>query len=662
MKIEKSIQRIYCSYWSQATLLIIIIISLVASSWTVIDTINYEVGDFAANSLLVQDAKSLHLLTGNYSRVGFNHPGPAILYVLAFGELIFYDWLNIVKSPFSGQLVAVAFYNGFWIFLIFKLLNKVTKSVPATALATSVFLLATSLFNDQFFMGIWFPYLYYFPFVIFIISASRLLNGHADSLQSLAISTGFLINGHVSFVAIIGIVLLIAFAYNQFIFREVNSNKLLLSRVFVVENKKVILIFFGIIFLFLAPLLLETIIHFPGPIADYKSFAGGHKPNTGVQSINFLSVYWGGIPTLLMGCGIIFLISCTKFESSELTENVKSVNIIIISATIALFFYAKYGIDYLDQPYIAYFYYTVPALTISLVFLSAYQLTKINYKLSFVIVFSFLCLYGVYRNNKVSVNAHLYNQPELVNLYKSLRDLSADGRLVLDLDNTNDWAAVWSSILGVEAYTKRNEIDLFCINRNWHISFTKSSICTSEELKSNRHLIVHKTLKTKDSITSPLIESFGISFYDPVSPQIVIGLGYIGVSIYPQLFSDFFLRSGWSSPEKEFVWSLGNESHLAVRLIAGFSGTISLDLDAFLPNKDSEQEVSIYINNSFNSRLKFMQQDNRKMITLSFQNISDEYLDITFIVKNPLSPQMAGLSPDSRLLGIALYGFKIKGN
>jgi hypothetical protein len=62
-----------------------------------------ELGDFAANSLLIQKAKSLSLFTGNYSCVGFNHPGPTILYVLTAGEVFFFDWtpLPVLRFPVS---------------------------------------------------------------------------------------------------------------------------------------------------------------------------------------------------------------------------------------------------------------------------------------------------------------------------------------------------------------------------------------------------------------------------------------------------------------------------------------------------------------------------------------------------------------------------------
>ena len=51
------------------------VIFLLMADITTIKLATYESGDFAANSLLIQEAKSFSLWVGNYSRVGFNHPG-----------------------------------------------------------------------------------------------------------------------------------------------------------------------------------------------------------------------------------------------------------------------------------------------------------------------------------------------------------------------------------------------------------------------------------------------------------------------------------------------------------------------------------------------------------------------------------------------------------
>src|SRR5579862_3892430 len=63
----------------------------------------HEDGDYAANSILIARAKRLRLLVGNYSRTGFNHPGPAILYVLAGSEALFHDRLGLVPAPHNAH-------------------------------------------------------------------------------------------------------------------------------------------------------------------------------------------------------------------------------------------------------------------------------------------------------------------------------------------------------------------------------------------------------------------------------------------------------------------------------------------------------------------------------------------------------------------------------
>lgn len=66
----------------------------------------YEIDDWAANSLYIENAKHLTEIYGNYSRWGFHHPGPAFFYLQAFGEWLFFDKLHLVAAPFNGQVLA----------------------------------------------------------------------------------------------------------------------------------------------------------------------------------------------------------------------------------------------------------------------------------------------------------------------------------------------------------------------------------------------------------------------------------------------------------------------------------------------------------------------------------------------------------------------------
>jgi hypothetical protein len=63
----------------------VIAVVLVVRNAYLFTTRVYEDSDFAANSIAVLQAKHFQLLTGNYSRLGFDHPGPAFLYRGASG-------------------------------------------------------------------------------------------------------------------------------------------------------------------------------------------------------------------------------------------------------------------------------------------------------------------------------------------------------------------------------------------------------------------------------------------------------------------------------------------------------------------------------------------------------------------------------------------------
>ena len=65
----------------------------------------YETWDSAANSLSILRAKHFAQLYGAYSRYVFYHPSPALFYVHALGEWLFYDLLHLVPTPFQGQLL-----------------------------------------------------------------------------------------------------------------------------------------------------------------------------------------------------------------------------------------------------------------------------------------------------------------------------------------------------------------------------------------------------------------------------------------------------------------------------------------------------------------------------------------------------------------------------
>jgi hypothetical protein len=176
--------------------------------------VNHEMTDLAANSLLVLDAKSLGLWTGHYSRLGFNHPGPAILYVLAAGELLFYDWTGLVPSAFSGQLVAVAMYTSLWTCILGAQFLRMGSSRFIALLCVVFFLYSIAHVNPHFLVSAMMPHMFLLPFAVAVLSLGGLCEGRTDTLLPLAASSGFLVSGTFAFVGMLGVMLVVALAYN----------------------------------------------------------------------------------------------------------------------------------------------------------------------------------------------------------------------------------------------------------------------------------------------------------------------------------------------------------------------------------------------------------------------------------------------------------------
>jgi hypothetical protein len=646
------------SWRERVGLLILLMLVLVASNWKAIGNVNFELGDFAANSLLVQDAKSLSLFIGNYSRVGFNHPGPAILYILTLGEVVFHDWLHIAKSPFSGQLMAVALYNAFWLVLIFESLFKILRAAAPAALAVSVMALALASMDFQIFNGIWFPHLYVFPFAAMLATGARLVDGHVDTLPGLGIASGFLINGHVSFIAILGIVLLVVLAANYRTQRGQPDRRILGGR-FLAEQKRPLLRFLSIIVLFFVPLMIETVRHFPGPVHDYAAFSGHNKPNTLVQAVKYVGVYWGGtrFAAMLAIAFVGLLVAYARRAGGEVARTVVAIAAIGTGATLALLFYAKVGIDNLDFAYIGLFYDAVPALAVGIAAVCIYSAANLRSKATVALLLSLV--FGVITWTRISKPVEYlsqYNEPGVPQLYDDLRKLPHQGRMVLDLDITKDHSFMWSSLLGVQAYAKRQHDEFFCINANWHISNTHKAQCSPDEVAHGQRYLVRRLAP---GAATPAVQGMGMAIYPFQVPDMAT-LGEMTVADRPEVFKGFILDSGWSSVEGQFVWSEGPTPRLNLRVAAGFAGTAELDLGAFLPRPDADQVVTVEAGANRSGPYRFTANEQRQRVRVPISAGSDGLVTIVLHIDHPISPQAAGLSGDSRVLGVSLYGIKLE--
>lgn len=645
------------AWWQQLALLLLLALAIMASTWAVIATPNLELGDFAANSLLIQDAKSLGLYTGNYSRVGFNHPGPAILYVLAAGEMVFHDWLHIARSPFSGQLMAIALYNAFWMTLIFSTLARMMRSRTAAAVALAVLAAALACLDFQIFSGAWFPHLYLFPFAVMLVTGARLVDGHADALTALALSCGFLMNGHVSFVAILGIVFLTVAAANFFIQRG-HPDRIILHKRFLAGQPRPLLRFAAIIVLFLLPLAIETLRRFPGPVADYMAFSGHTKHNSAVQAFKYVGVYWGGtLFSAMLALALAgLLLAYARRAGSDTARSARAVVVAGTGATLGLLFYAKVGIDLLEFAYIGLFYYAVPALAVAIAAACIYNMLELRRKWILATLLMVLCAALTLRLIHKPVDyLPQYNQPEVPQLYEGLRKLEHRGRLVLDLDFAQDQGFIWTNVLGLQAYAKRRHDEFFCVNANWHISNTRAARCTADEVARGTR---YRIRKLQPGGEAPLAQGMGLGIYRFDVPNLSV-LGEATVAARPELFSGSILGSGWSALESQFVWSEGKLARLTVHLSPNFQGALELDLGSFIPRPEADQLLTVQAGATRSGPHRFVTTEQRKQIRIPVVAGADGVVQVELQIDHPVSPKQAGMSEDARILGVSLYGIKV---
>jgi hypothetical protein len=280
------------SKWDRAPLVltaafVLLVLALNASLFT---RPVVEIGDYAANSLLVHEAKHFRLMTGHYSRWRFQHPGPAFLYLFALGEFVFYDLLHVVPAPYNGQLLITILFNGALLAAALYVIRRhVRFSVPLALLATA---LVTVMVNrtgpPSMLISNWMPDVLLFPFLLFAVSAASVLAGETRHLPLLAFSGMLLIHAHFAqflFVGVIGGVT-VACILGRALWRGS-------FRQFLSENWRAFAAAAAIVFIFAFPPLLELLVDRPNNLDALRNYLHhyGDAHNPAGQAMHYFACF-----------------------------------------------------------------------------------------------------------------------------------------------------------------------------------------------------------------------------------------------------------------------------------------------------------------------------------------------------------------------------------
>ena len=338
------------------TLAVVLGILLGRNAW-LFSTPVYEDADMGAYSIQVEQARRFALLVGNYSREKFNHPGPAFLYVQAWGEDLFYALLRVVPAAWNAEVIGLYLLSSF-----FAACVVVVGVRWGGGRAGLVMLAVVGLFgalHPSIFASDWMPYEYVPAYLAFVVSAASVAGGRPRDSWITALSGWFLIHGHACFLLFVPLISLAVVA--------VRLLPQLRARAWPRVERRVWVPVAAISVLFALPIVLELELRWPGNFGKYFEYSdstqsGGHSvaqvanyvlwfwwPHAGAQAVVAVLVLAAGGAVWRMPGGAV-----RRFCLALLGINALS--------TAAFIAYTATGIDEVNQYYIGYFYWSAPVL------------------------------------------------------------------------------------------------------------------------------------------------------------------------------------------------------------------------------------------------------------------------------------------------------------
>jgi hypothetical protein len=322
----------------------------------------YEQGDAGANSILITQAKHFTLLVGNYSRERFNHPGPAYLYVQAAGEWLLRDTLPVVPTAWNAHMLAVFALDCFFFSLAVLVIYGWRRSV-ADALVATAALAALAIWQPGVLNSDWMPYMYVLPYLVFLLAAASVAAGAARDVWIMTLAGWLLIHGHACFLFFVPLITVSAVALVAWR----HGPRAVLARF--TGDRRLWLPVAVISALFLLPIVVNLVLHWPGDFGKYISYgksgqAGGHGP---AQIVHYVLWFWWPHPLSLLVFLAAFggaLAGTLVLAKGAVRRFLLCLQVINLISMVGVLAYAAVGIDDLSEYYIAYFYWSAPAITL----------------------------------------------------------------------------------------------------------------------------------------------------------------------------------------------------------------------------------------------------------------------------------------------------------
>jgi hypothetical protein len=459
-------------WWIWAAPFALVLTVLVVRSRFLFTDRYYEDVDAAANSILIQQAMHFTLLVGNYSREGFNHPGPAYMYVQAAGQWLFQYALRIVPTAWNAHVLAGFALNSAWVSMITGVVYGWTRSLRGAAICLAVVLGCVA--TEPWILSYdWMPWLYVPAYIAFLVAAASVAAGASRDLWILTLAGWFLIHGHACFLFFVPVILAAALAV--VVWRHGPRAVLqafLRARVWVPVAV--------ISAVFALPIVADLMLHWPGDFGKYFSYAssstaGGHDL---VQVVRYTLWFWWRddgtravalVPVVLYAVAIAAAGWLARGAVRRFLVALLAVN---VGSTAAFACYAAAGIDHLQEYYIGFFYFSAPIITLLVISVAVVHAPPVPLGAVLAAGAAVLGVAAFALAPATAVNTS-QTDPALPGAVRAVA-AQAGGKTVVIRFNHDAWA----DVAGFLVQAERTGVRACVQNPGWTFMMTRQFICT----------------------------------------------------------------------------------------------------------------------------------------------------------------------------------------
>lgn len=468
--------------WLPLIVFFVVVTGLVVRNFDNITDPRFEDGDFAANSILIDEATELRLDHGNYSRFSFYHPGPAFLYVQGASEVLMHDLTGVLPTPFNAHQFGVIVLNAALLALAAGVLARRIESGFAAVAVTFGALVSTVVLPGAL-ASTWMPYLYVWPFLLFLVSAASVSSGRGGDLWKFVLAGGLLVHGHIAFVlfVLVGSAVVATawgLAYRREWLAAIPRKSLVASLV--------------LLAVFVAPIAIHTARNFPGQMDDYLDVSATNSAvaNSITQVVRFTVQYWGaegwaGLAIAVVG-GAFAVVAALRSPRSVRGFALALVATMAL-ATLLTMIYAYLGADDLSLEYLAAFSIAVPILALTIVLTAvARTLTGLGGPTAVAAIGVVSLITAVVLGMQPSVaNGYTASAP-VRDAFVAVDEVAGARTIVLTFAND------WDHTVGIVQQARR-EGRRVCVDRRDEVLrflFTEDVICTDLEAASGSSFVV----------------------------------------------------------------------------------------------------------------------------------------------------------------------------